>query len=130
MKQIEVLNAYRILGEAKMTTLEVSEVVKVVKARKAMRPIAEALEAFVNDMQEKAAAWESMTDEQRAELNKATNEELAKVVDVDFEKLSEESVAKLIHENGFKAREIDLLDIMIYEFCFHFITYLPFGSGE
>ena len=113
MKQIEVLNAYRILGEAKMTTLEVSEVVKVVKARKAMRPTAEALEAFVNDMQEKAAAWESMTDEQRSELNKATNEELTKAVDVDFEKLSEESVAKLIQENGFKTREIDLLDIMV-----------------
>lgn len=113
MKQIEVLNAYRILGEAKMTTLEVGEVVKVVKARKAMRPTAEAVEAFMKDMQEKAAAWESMTDEQKAELNKATNEELTKVVDVDFEKLSEESVAKLIQENGFKAREIDLLDIMV-----------------
>ena len=113
MKQIEVLNAYRILGEAKMTTLEVSEVVKVVKARKAMRPTAEAVEAFMKDIQEKATAWESMTDEQKSELNKATNEELVKVVDIDFEKLSEESVAKLIQENGFKAREIDLLDIMV-----------------
>ena len=33
-------------------------------------------------------------------------------VEVEFEKLSEESIAKLIQENGFKAREIDLLGIM------------------
>ena len=113
MKQGEILNAYRVLGESKMATLEVSEVIKVVKARKVMRPIAESLEAFMKDIQEKAASWESMTDEQRMELNNAANDELLKEVEVEFEKLSEESVAKLIQENGFKAREIDLLGIMI-----------------
>ena len=112
MKQGEVLNAYRVLGESKMSTLEVSEVVKVVKARKAMRPIAESLEAFMKDIQEKAAAWETMSEEQRAELNKAVADELTKEVEVEFDKLGEDSIAKLIQENGFKAREIDLLDIM------------------
>lgn len=112
MKQGEILNAYRVLGESKMATLEVSEVVKVVKARKVMRPTAESLEAFMKDIQEKAESWESMNDEQRAELNKAVNDELAKEVELEFEKLSEESIAKLIQENGFKAREIDLLGIM------------------
>lgn len=113
MKQGEVLNAYRVLGESKMSTLEVGEVVKVVKARKVMRPIAEAVDAFMKDVQEKAAAWESMSEEQRAELNKAVNDELGKDVGLEFEKLSEESIAKLIQENGFKAREIDLLEIMV-----------------
>lgn len=113
MKQSEILNAYRVLGESKMSTLEVSEVIKVVKARKVMRPIAESLEAFMKDIQEKAASWESMTDEQRMELNNAANDELLKEVEVEFEKLSEESIAKLIQENGFKAREFDLLGIMI-----------------
>lgn len=113
MKQSEVLNAYRVLGESKMSTLEVSEVIKVVKARKAMRPIAEGLDAFMKDVQEKAASWESMSEEHRAELNKAVNDELAKEVELEFEKLSEESIAKLIQENGFKAREIDLLEIMV-----------------
>ena len=113
MKQGEILNAYRVLGESKMSTLEVSEVIKVVKARKVMRPIAESLEAFMKDIQEKAASWESMTEEQRIELNNAANDELLKEVEVEFEKLSEESIAKLIQENGFKAREFDLLGIMI-----------------
>lgn len=40
------------------------------------------------------------------------NDELAKEVELEFEKLSEESIARLIQENGFKAREIDLLEIM------------------
>ena len=52
MKQGEILNAYRVLGESKMSTLEVGEVVKVVMARKAMRPIAEGLDAFMKDIQE------------------------------------------------------------------------------
>ena len=113
MKQGEILKAYRVLGESKMTTLEVGEVVKVVKARKAMRPIAEGVDAFMRDIQEKAEHWESMSEEQRAGLDKAVNEELTKDVELEFEKLSEESIAKLIQENGFKAREIDLLEIMV-----------------
>ena len=106
------MNAYRVLGESKMATLEVSEVIKVVKARKVIRPIAESLESFMKDIQEKAASWDTMTEEQRTELNNAANDELLKEVEVEFEKLSEESIAKLIQENGFKAREIDLLEIM------------------
>ena len=37
----QIIEAYKLLGEAKVTKLEESEVIKVVKARKAMRPIAE-----------------------------------------------------------------------------------------
>ena len=40
----QIIEAYKILGEAKVTKLEESEVIKVVKARKAMRPIAEEFE--------------------------------------------------------------------------------------
>ena len=76
------------------------------------RFLAEGLDAFMKDIQEKAASWESMSEEQRNEINKAVNDELSKEVEVAFEKLSEESIAKLIQENGFKAREIDLLEIM------------------
>ena len=56
MKQGEILNAYRVLGESKMSTLEVGEVVKVVKARKAMRPIAEGLDAFMKDIEKSLGA--------------------------------------------------------------------------
>lgn len=112
MKQVEILNIYRILGESKMTTLEVGEIIKVVKIRKALRSIAESLEAFMKDIQEKAALWESMSEKQRLELNNAVNDELLKEVEIEFEKLSEESIAKLIQENGFKTKEIDFIGIV------------------
>lgn len=113
MKQGEILNAYRVLGESKMTTLEVGEVVKVVKARKAMRPIAEGVDAFMRDIQEKAAHWESMSEEQRAELNKAVGDELAKEVEVNIEKMDIETLAKIAKENGFKTKDMDMLDLMV-----------------
>ena len=106
------MNVYGVLGEAKMSTLKVEEVLKAVKARKAMRPHVEEWNAFFKDIQGKAQSWETMTDEQRAELNKAVNEESQREVEVSFEKFTEESIANLIQENGFKVREIDLLGIM------------------
>lgn len=112
MKLGEMVNVYGVLGEAKMSTLKVDEVLKAVKARKVMRPHVEAWNAFYKDVQEKAQAWESMTEEQKAGLNKAVEAELGKDVEVSFDRLSEESVAALIQENGFKVREIDLLGIM------------------
>lgn len=113
MKLGEMVNVYGVLGEAKMSTLKVEEVLKAVKARKAMRPHVEEWNAFFKDIQEKAQSWETMTDEQRAELNKAVNEESQREVEVSFEKFTEESIANLIQENGFKVREIDLLGIMV-----------------
>ncbi|WP_299230274.1 hypothetical protein [uncultured Bacteroides sp.] len=53
MKLIEVLNAYNVLGEAKVSNLEDSEVLKIVKARKAMRPLVEEYEAFSKDVHDK-----------------------------------------------------------------------------
>lgn len=113
MKQIEVLNAYRILGEAKMTTLEVDEVMKVFKARKAMRQVAESVEGFLKDVHGKSAAWESMSEEQRTELNKAVSDELAKEVEVNIEKMDIETLAKIAKENGFKPKDMDMLDLMV-----------------
>ena len=49
----QVVECYKLLGEAKVTKLEDSEVVKVVKARKAMRPIADEYSEFCKDVQEK-----------------------------------------------------------------------------
>lgn len=107
-----MVNVYGVLGEAKMSTLKVEEVLKAVKFRKAARPHVEEWNAFYKDIQEKAQAWATMTDEQKAELNKAVEAELAKDIEVPFDKLGEEAIASLIQENGFKVREIDLLGIM------------------
>lgn len=113
MKLSEIVNTYGVLGEAKMSTLKVEEVLKAVKARKAMRPHVDEWNAFYKDVQEKAqSSWESMSEEERAELNKAVEAELAKDIDLTFDKLSEESVAAIIQENGFKMREIDMIGII------------------
>ena len=113
MKLGEIVNVYGILGEAKMTTLKVEEVLKAVKARKNMRPFVEEWNAFFKDIQDKASSWENMTEEEKIQINKTVEAELSKEVEVEFEKLGEESIAALIQENGFKVREIDLLGIMI-----------------
>lgn len=112
MKLGEMVNVYGVLGEAKMSTLKVEEVLKAVKARKAMRPHVESWNAFYKDVQEKAAAWDSMSEEQKMELNKSIEAELGRDIEVEFGKMSDEAVAALIQENGFKVREIDLLGIM------------------
>jgi DNA-binding ferritin-like protein len=49
----KVVICYKTLGEAKVTKLEESEVIKIVKARKMMRQIADDYEAFLKDIQEK-----------------------------------------------------------------------------
>lgn len=52
-KITQIVDCYNILGESKVTKLEESEVIKIVKARKAMRSIAEEYEAFSKDIDEK-----------------------------------------------------------------------------
>ena len=112
MKLGEIVNVYNVLGEAKTSTLKVEEVLNILRVRKVMRPHVEEWNAFYRDVQEKIQQWEDMSEEQRKEVNKSIEAELAKDIEVEFEKLSEEGIAALIQENGFKVREIDLLGIM------------------
>ena len=112
MKLGIMINVYGILGEATTTSLEVSEVLKILDMRMVMRPYVDEWNAYYRDIQEKGKSWETMTPEQKAELDKAVNSRLDKEIEADFERLTKESVAKLIKENGFKMREIDLLGIM------------------
>lgn len=49
----QIVDCYNVLGESKVTKLEESEVIKIVKARKTMRSIAEEFEAFSKDIEEK-----------------------------------------------------------------------------
>lgn len=113
MKLEEIVKIFNVLGEAKMSTLKVEEVLKAVKARKAMRPHVEEWNAFYRDIQEKIQQWEDMSEEQRTEVNKSIEAELAKEIEVEFDKMGDEAIAALIQENGFKVREIDLLGIMM-----------------
>ena len=136
MKLIELVACYKALGEAKVTKLEEGEVVKIVKARKAMRPFAEEYDAFLKDCQEKfkpenfdeiqgkVQKWNDLSDEEKVATNKALGEyqtkineavkaELEKEVEVSVEKLSESSATKILLENGWELKKLDEIEVML-----------------
>lgn len=137
----DVVSAYKVLGDAKVVKLEESEVIKVVKARKAMRPIADEYDAFLKDCQEKfkPEGWDeiqkklqqwqqegentTLTEAERIELNKAVigyqkkidaalKDELKREVELNIEPLKEESATKMLVENGWEVRVLDELGVM------------------
>lgn len=137
-----IVEAYKVLGEAKVTKLEESEVIKVVKARKTMRPVADDFEAFLKDVQEKfkpenwesiqekVAQWQkegentTLTEEERIEINKtlasyqnsinkAVNDELEREVEIEIESLKEESAIKLLTENGWELKKLDEIEVVL-----------------
>jgi hypothetical protein len=136
MKLKELIAAYKTLGEAKVTKLEPSEVLKIVKARKAMRPFAEEYEAFLKDCQEKfkpvtwdevqakAQKWETLTDDEKKDLNNvlmeynnkinsAILEEIEKEVEVSVEKLNEDSLTNILQENGWEVKRLEDLEVLV-----------------
>lgn len=142
MKLKQILVAYKVLGEAKVQKLDEKEVIKVVKARKAMRPHADEYEAFLKDVQEKfkpenwdevqtkVQKWQqegentTLSETERAEINKAlidyqkkvettVKEELEKEVELSIDKLSEESATKLLVENGWELKKLDEIEVVL-----------------
>lgn len=142
MKIKEIVTIYKTLGEAKVTKLEESEVIKIVKARKEMRKYSDDYEAFLKDVQEKfkpedwddvqtkVQKWQqegentTLTDEQKIELNKvlfeyqrkidaSLKEELDRDVNITFDKLKEDTLTKLMIENGWELKKLDDLDILV-----------------
>ena len=138
----QIIEAYNILGEAKVTKLEESEVIKVVKARKAMIPNAEEFEAFLKDCQDKfkPEEWDAiqadlqlwqkegekttLSEERRIEINKAIiayqgsidkamKDELDKEVELNIETLKEDSATKMLVENGWEIGKLDLIEILL-----------------
>lgn len=136
MKLKELIAAYKALGEAKVTKLEASEVLKIVKARKTMRPFAEEYEAFLKDCQEKfkpvtwdevqakAQKWDTLTDDEKKDLNivlmeynnkinSAILEEIEKEVEVSVEKLNEDSLTNILQENGWEVKRLEELEVLV-----------------
>lgn len=142
MKLKEIVSAYKLLGEAKVTKLDEAEVVKIVKIRKEMRSYADAYEEFLKDVQEKfkpenwddvqakLQKWQqegektTLTEYERIEVNKvfinyqkkiesAVKEELEKEIHISIEKLKEDSLTKLMIENAWEVKKLDDLDILV-----------------
>lgn len=138
MKTKEIVYIYKLLGEAKVSNLEESEIRKVVNNRKVMRTIAEEFEAFLKDCQEKfkpenwdelqqkIQQWQqegeetTLTEEERVAINKAAIEYQSKIanaikhvenkeVEITLEKLSEDSIIKLVKYNDWPIGKLDKL---------------------
>ena len=137
----KIVDAYKLLGNAKTTNLEDSDKAKILKARKAMRPIADEFEAFLKDAQEmfkpegweetqkKLAQWQeegektTLSEDERKSINKAliayqtsidkaVKDELNKEVEIEIEKLSEGADIKLMSANDWTPNQLDLIDMM------------------
>lgn len=130
----KIVKAYAKLGDAKVTTLEDKEVMKVIKMRKAMRPVSEDFNAFLEDVKTKfkpegfeetvrkaQEGWDKMTDAEKKAANElvtgynrkvevAVKEESEKEVEIEFEALSEDSLTKLMKENSLTVAEMEMLD--------------------
>ena len=141
MKVKNIVEAYKLLGNAKVSNLEDPDKGKILKARKAMRPIADEFEAFLKDAQEmfkpegweetqkKLAQWQqegektTLSEEERIAINKAligyqsaidkaVKTELDKEVEIEIEKLSEGSDIKLMSANDWTPNQLDLIEMM------------------
>lgn len=138
----QIVDCYRALNKTKANKLEESEKIKILNARKAMRPIYESFEAFLKDTQEmfKPEDWEeiqkkvqqwrqegentTLTASEKNLLNEALikyeksvssaiEEELAKEVELDIEKLKENSDIKLMSENDWDFGRLSLIEIIL-----------------
>lgn len=141
MKVKNIVEAYKLLGETKVGKLEDADKIVILKARKAMRPIAEEFESFLRDAQEKfkpecwddvqakVQQWQqegentTLTDDEKRgintaladyqnSINKAVNDELEREVEIKIEKLSEGSDIKLMSANDWTPNQLDLIDMM------------------
>lgn len=136
MKLKEAVSIYKVLGEAKVSSLEESEIVKIVKIRKALRQYAEEYDAFLKDaqekfkpenfeqLQEKLQKWNELSEEEKINTNKevkiyeikinlAVGEELEKEIDITLEKLTEESLTKLLKHNDWQLGKLDELQPIV-----------------
>ena len=128
--------AYKMLGDAKIKTMDDKDAIKIIKNRKSMRPHVESYDALLKDaqekfkpdnfeeLQEKAGKWKELSDEERKTVNEsfkayqervdaACKPELDKEVDITLDKLSEDGVLKLAKENEWPMNKLDTLDIML-----------------
>lgn len=136
MKVKDIVTAYKALGEAKTASLEMADILTIVKARRAMRPIVEDYEAFVKDVVEKMKPTDfdklveiekrldTATKEEkeyhlrgvvvyRAACDEACNEEFSKEVEIELGKLSEDAQAKLLKENEWNVAKLDELAVIM-----------------
>ena len=141
MKLKQILAAYSRIENATATKLKEDDVIKLLKARKAMRPYVNEYKDFLKDAQDKfkpenwaeierkIEQWRqegdrtTLTEEERIEINKvgseydkkvqsAVKDELEKEIEIEFEKLSENADTKLMIENRWTPAQLEEIEIL------------------
>lgn len=143
MKTSTIIEVYKALKEAKLTKMESKEKFAVIRIMRAVKPVAEEWDAFLSTVDEKLRGecheemvakiqqWQkegeqtTLTMEERkevneyiakfnAERNELINAELAKEVEVSFERISEEAFERFIDSNDM---DVNVLTILSESIC-------------
>lgn len=138
MKTSTIIEVYKALKEAKLTKMESKEKFAVIRIMRAVKPVAEEWDAFMATVDEKLKGenheaiaamiqqWQkegdntTLTMEERkevneyiakfnAERNELINAELAKEVEVSFERISEETFERFIDSNDMDVNVLTML---------------------
>lgn len=107
MKLAEVVTLYRMLERATFGKLDVAEAMKVYKMKKAMRKHVEEFDAFIMDVNEHHDL-NSMSEKDKKKVDESVNQELAKDIELEFDKLSEEGAVAFVGENGWSMSLVDV----------------------
>lgn len=128
LKTSEIINAYNVLNKLNFHALETTEIMLLLHAKKAFRPIVKDFEAFVEDARKsvipaefaeisrKMQAKESLTADEEAmirDVDKRLSEmvlnENQKAVTLDLELMSEDTLVKLFKDCELKAVDEDFI---------------------
>ena len=134
MKKIEILEAYSLINEAKLSKLDTGAKIKIIKICKEMKPIVESLQDFEKDARKKLEGdnhkeivelvqkWQeegentTLTIDERKTINKyftdynnrvnrCLKEEMDAIVELNFEKLSDSELEKFIDSNDWTVNQ-------------------------
>lgn len=130
----KIIDAYRILKEVKVNSLNADSAIAVWKNLKVMRPICKDYDESIEDIKHSLITEEFQTNQtKRAELakegrfddklekyfhdidskfGKFVEEQLAKTVDVELTKINEDELLKAISDAGLKFESMYVLDII------------------
>lgn len=143
MKTSTIIEVYKALKEAKLTKMESKEKFAVIRIMRAVKPVAEEWDAFLSTVDEKLRGegheemvakiqqWQkegeqtTLTEEERREVNayimrynkereELLHAELAKEVEVSFERISEEAFERFIDSNDM---DVNVLTILSESIC-------------
>ena len=128
-----IVIAYNSLKGAKLTRLDTAEKFTAIRAMRVLKPVAASLQGFIEDAREKlrpegfdiierkASAFDTLSDEEKREVNavistynadvaRCISEEASKEHTIDFEPMTEETFGRLLDSN-----DLDMSTILVLQ---------------